>query len=329
MILLIAQSVLGSAVPSMLGISIDSTARITHQTTTPFVTTPAPLGSRDPETPYIAHHTVLLRSALLAVKAATILHIGESNEAAWNEYALWTASCSITERMRDVVTTLKQHTGSYMSESADEAEHLAELLVQVLLQAMSQGPSRAASKLQSRMCCSMLHALLAPHQHSTPQPLSNVVAAAVTSQSESPMQPDLQCGTPKSFLVSHPCGAQSQSVCVLCAASKCLNFVCDAAQVLPIVARCNLLSCMLLCHVHDSIGYNVHKLYRPIFWGHHICSNVSMCLLEYLNSLPMTQRHDLYCKRSVAAGSRIEDRHRKSQCHPCVVPTGSGRPLWA
>lgn len=220
LILLFAQSVLGSAAPSMLGISNDSTARITQQTTTPFLTTPAPLGS-SPETPSIARQIVLLRSALLAVKAATLLRIEAANDdAVCNSHALWDAACSITGRMHDAVVTQEKHTESYTSESAHEAEHLAELLVQVLLQAMSQGFSRVAGQHRTHTCCSMLHALLVPHQHSSTQPLSSVVAAAITSQSESPMQPDLQPGHPiLTSCVSSMCSAHSV-ICMLCAAAN-------------------------------------------------------------------------------------------------------------
>ena len=96
-------------------------------------------------------------------------------------------------------------------------------------------------------------------------------------------------------------------------------------QMLDICFRCGtgVAHCcqMQLTVVHAALscmskGYKVHnvlKVYRPIFLDITFAAmSVSGGLLEYLDSLPMTQRHDLYCRRSVAAGSRTEYRHRKS-----------------
>lgn len=184
--LLFAQSVLEPEPEfhSMNGTNIDSTATTSQSNPVCFpYSASAPFGGISCAVgPPVTSQTASLRSALLAVKAATLLSIGGTNiNTLCNRMALWEAARFM---FHNDVKPLSQHTEAYTTESAQEADHLTNLLVQVLLQTMSQDLDQLAYLHPVGMCCKVLHALLATRRYSVSQPLSNKIAAAVANQSE-------------------------------------------------------------------------------------------------------------------------------------------------
>ena len=183
LMLLFAQSVLEPESPSINAISTATTI----QHAMPFCTASAPLGngSSTTMTPPTVCHIALLRAALLTVKAATLLDIGDtSTDRVRNTMALWETAELIMQPMHDDVGTHLQHTETYATESKEEAEHLSSLLVQTLLQTISEYLGRVSTLQRAGTCCKLLQALLATRQQGVSQPLSHVVAFAIASQSE-------------------------------------------------------------------------------------------------------------------------------------------------
>ena len=131
-------------------------------------------------------HVAFLCTALLIVKAAALLDIGDTiADRHSNTNMSWqTAEFFIGSKRDETVALQETELGAYATRSAKEAEHLAVLLVQMLLQGMSQYLSLVVSLHRAETCCKLLDGLLAMNQQGLSQPLSNVGAAEIAHQSE-------------------------------------------------------------------------------------------------------------------------------------------------
>ena len=188
LLLLFARSVLEpEVVPEELCSIRETASRATSNQQNVTLPSSAPdCGSSSAIIPPVMCDVALLRTALLTVKAAALLDIGDTTaDRHSNTDMLWQTAEFLIGSMRDDTVTLPEtEFGAYATRSAKEAEHLSVLLVQVLLQGMSQYLSQVASLRWADTCCKLLDALLATNQQGVSQPLTNVVAAEIAHQSE-------------------------------------------------------------------------------------------------------------------------------------------------